>query len=74
MYSALTDLICVAFVFVLAAFLFAASVAILMTVEALKLLRQMASTAVVVTSRPLAALAKPALHFAMRKNLGGTVQ
>jgi hypothetical protein len=37
-YAALTDLICVALVFVLAAFLFAMSVAIVMTAEGLKLL------------------------------------
>jgi hypothetical protein len=37
-YAAVTDLICVALVFVLAAFLFAMSVAIVMTAEGLKLL------------------------------------
>jgi hypothetical protein len=54
MYSILTDLVCVALVFALAAMLFALSVAVVMTIEGLKLLRERSSAAVAIIGRSLA--------------------
>jgi hypothetical protein len=71
MYSALTDLICIASVFVLAAFLFAVSVVIVMMIEGLKLLRQVGPAAAAVMSRSVASLARRALALRNEKEPGG---
>jgi hypothetical protein len=67
---ALADL-CVSFVFILVAILFAVSVAVVMTVEGLKHLHQRSSAAVATIGRSLASVAKPASVFCDEEELGG---